>query len=373
MGKPLIALAAVAVLVPGTPAQPPDAIVSWSFDDGVGAFQGPDPASAISTTADANVVRGAEHGAVLECAYTPSPGQLAGVYGPAEADLTAAKSVRFWVRSSEPALVLVAMDEADGSSYHSGFMSLPDTWQEVALGLPEFRLGEDSTDENGRLDPGQVQGVGILDATGFIAQLAEQAPFLLAPELTPRMLWLDDLALSSESVPPRWSETEVDGNRAVRLDSFEVAPLEWMALAGSGLEVSYDPDFKAEGDLSLRLRYDLPAGKIVGLLTSPQGPDLKAMKHLSLALMTETATTLIVTLKERDESEYHLMVDLQPTDGLQSHDLTLAQFTLGDDKTDENGRLDLDQVTELSLADVSAMAGNAVVNTLWVDEVVFAE
>ena len=374
---PLALVAGLAVTAASVAQAPGPALgmeIPWSFDEGVGPFMSADPAVTPTTTEDANVIRGAEQGPAMEYAFTATAGQLAGVFAATGGDLTTMESVRFWLRTGEPAIMLVALNEADGSNYHAGFMSLPDRWQEVALDATEFTLGEDSTDENGRLDPGQIQGLGIIDASGFIAQMALQVPMLMAPELGPRMFWLDDVRLSAEGVPPRWSETQVDGKRAVRLDSFEASPLQWIALAGKGLELDYDPDHKSDGDLSLRLHYDLPPDKIIGIMTSPAGPNLEGMSGLRLWLMSEVEATVIITMKEQDDSEYSQLIELPAGDELQPYEFDLAGFTLGDDSADENGQLDLTQVKELSIADVSVLTGKQVpVNTLWIDDLVFTE
>jgi hypothetical protein len=359
-------------------AQPPgpglSMVAPWTFEEGPGPFGSADPAAAMTTTVDANIVRGAEAGAALEYAFTAAAGQLAGIFGPTEGDLTLLKTVRFYLRSSETGIMLVALNEADGSNYHAAFTSLPDRWQEIALDLSEFALGDDSTDENGRLDPGQIVGLGIVDATGFIAAMAQQMPMLVAPELGRRVFWLDDVSLEADGIPPRWSETQIDGRRAVRLDSFEVSPLQWLALAGQGLTIDYDDEQKAEGDLSLRLQYDLPPGKILGILTAPTGPDLTGLTCLRVWLMSEVEATVIISMKERDGSEYTQFIELAAGDELQPYEFDLASFTLSDDSQDENGRLDLTQVKELSIADVSVLSGKTVpTNTLWLDDLTFIE
>jgi len=361
--------AVVSAQLPG-----PGALASWTFEDGIGEFQSADPDATAKTTQDANVARGEGHGAVLEYSYITEAGKLGGVFGQTQGDMSTARSLRFWLRTSEPAIMLAMFSEADGSAYHAGFVSLPDRWQEIALDVSEFQLGDDSTDENDRLDSEQIAGLGIVDATGFLAQLAESAPFLIPPELGPRMFWLDDVSVSAEPVPPRWTVTQVDGKRAVRLDSFESSPLLWVAIAGQGVTLDYDTDYKVDGDFSLRLQYDLPPNKIVGLMTSLAGVDLTGVKHLRLWLMAEVATSVIVTMKERDESDYSHMLELQPSDTLQLVSIDLSEMTLGDDSTDENGQLDMDQVKELTLADVSMMVGKPVsTNTLWIDDTVFTE
>ena len=117
---------------------PPPPTSSWSFDDGLGSFQSADPAATLTTTDDANLTRGAEHGAVLEYSYTSTPGQLAGVFGGTTANLSAAKAVRFSLRTSDPCIMLVTLNETDGSNYNAGLMSLADRWQEVAQNARQY-------------------------------------------------------------------------------------------------------------------------------------------------------------------------------------------------------------------------------------------
>lgn len=352
----------------------PEDLVLWSFDEGTGAWHSVAPTATLQVTADSNVIRGEEHGAVLEYSYVPETGALAGVFTPTGGNLLTAKSLRFWLRTTHLTLMLAIASEDDGSNYHAGFTSLPDRWQEIALDFSEFQLGEDSSDENNHLDASQIVSIGVIDATGMIAQLAAQVPFLVLPDLRDSVFWLDDVSLSAETVPPRWSATEIDGKRAVRLESFEATPLQWLVMAGKGMDLEYDSEYKAEGEFSLRLHYEVPPGKLIGILTAPKGPDLADMRRLRLWLMSEVACSVIISLNEQDGSNYNHMLDVQPGGQLQPFDLELAAFRLGQDSRDENGRLDLDQLKELVIADVSVLTGKTVpVNTLWVDDLVFTE
>lgn len=360
-----LSMGQVAAPTPGGPAELP-------FHVEVGAWQSADPATAPTVTTDANVVREAGR-AVLEYEYTPALGQFAGLVAPVEAGLPGGKSLRFWLKTTDHALMAAILTEADGSGYVCMMSGLPGGWQEVALDFTEFQLGDDSSDENGQLDPEQVRSMGIADIIGFLEQAVIQEPFLVAPELHSRILWLDDFSVSAESSGPRWQETEVDGKPAVRLDSFERSPLQWFVLAGKGIEVDYDQDHVADGDFSLRITYDLPPGKLVGALTGVAGVPLAGMKRLSLSVMSEVPTMLLVQLKERDESEYNTTFEVEAGNALKPVELELADLKLGDNSTDENGRLDLDQVKELVVVDVSMMTENPVqLNTLWIDDLVFS-
>jgi hypothetical protein len=90
--------------------------------------------------------------------------------------------------------------------------------------------------------------------------------------------------------------------------------------------------------------------------------------------MSEVEATVIISMKERDGSEYTQFIELTAGDELQPYEFDLASFTLSDDSQDENGQLDLTQVKELSIADVSVLSGKTVpTNTLWLDDLTFIE
>ena len=268
----------------------------------------------------------------------------------------------------------MVLAETDGSAYLATFSSLPGTWQEVALGLGDFLLMDSTQDENQKLDPQQVAALGFGDVIFLLDTLAKSMPFIMAPDMGPRMLWLDDVRVSTEPVPPRWEVTQVDGKRAVRLDSFEGAPLQWLTIAGAGVEVSYDREHASDGEFSLRMTYNLPEGKTFGAVTNPADAPLAGMKTLRMSMISEAATTLLLELKERDESKYHASVQLTGGSQFQEVEVPLSDFGLADDSTDENGALDIDRISELLFADVSIVAGTPVTtNTLWMDDILFSE
>jgi arabinogalactan endo-1,4-beta-galactosidase len=67
-----------------------------------------------------------------------------------------------------PFYLFLAASEADGSNYQLLLPVFPqDGLQEVHASLDWFILGEDSQDENEKLDPEQLSQIGILDASSF--------------------------------------------------------------------------------------------------------------------------------------------------------------------------------------------------------------
>ena len=367
----LIAVAGMLALTVVSVAQAP--VAEWSFDEDVAGWDVADPTSQIVSTTDANVTREDGNG-VLELSFTPDTATICAIVCATPAGLTDAKSLQFFARTTDQTVIMVALVEADGSSYNTGFTSLADRWQEVSLDLGEFNLGDDSADENGQLDPGQVNAIMVADAVTMFALLAEKIPFIIAPDMSPRMLWIDDFSIDDQGVDLRWKAFEADGEKGIQVDSFESAPLQWMVLAGKGIEAAYDDELKAEGEFSMRVAYDLPPNKAFAMLTSLAGIPLAGVTGLRMSLLSETETTLLLEIEEFDESKYQAMVPLTAGDDFDIVELALAEFTLGDDSQDENGQLDVTQVKQILIGDISALAQAPVaLNTLWLDDIVFFE
>ena len=368
-------LALLVLTVVATPfalAQAPP-VAEWNFDGGVEGWTSLDPAARVSGTADANIVR-ENGGGCLEFAYTPKTGVISGTVVPVPGGLTGAQGVRFWLQSSEYALATVLLAETDGSAYIATFSSLPGTWQEVALGLSEFQPMDNTQDENGTLDPDQIAAIGFGDVIFMLDAAAKAWPFILAPDLGPRMLWVDDVQVTSEPVPPRWEVAQIDGVRSVRLDSFEAAPLQWLTLAGKGIEVTYDREHKVHGEFSLRATYNIPADKVFGIMTVPAGAPLAGTRSVTLSAMSEKPVTLFMELKERDESKYQATAQVVGSAQFEKLLVPVTDFALAGDSTDENGKLDFDQLKEFLIVDLSAVTGApASPNTLWFDNIRFAE
>lgn len=350
------------------------AVVEWAFEADTGQWQSIDPSAQLTLTREQPAVR-IEGEGVAQYAYEIAVGKMAGLATEVTVDTARAKSIRLWLRSSVPTMCLLSLSEKDGSNYMTAFASLGDVWQDIAVDLSEFKLTDDSQDENGLLDPGQVGGLGIIDASSFLLQMAAQVPFLVPPATGPRKLWLDDVAIDSEGVLPRWEAVEVDGLKGVRLESFEGMPLQWLAISGGAMKLSYDDQVKTHGNLSLKLEYSLPPGKLVGLLTSPGTAPIGNALRLRLSVRSEApSATLMIGLKEDDGSQYSYMLPVAAGQEMKAVDLPLTEFKLGDDSSDEDGKLTLAEVNEFQISDLSGLIGQETAqNTLWLDDILFLE
>ncbi len=120
-----------------------------------------------------------------------------------------------------------------------------------------------------------------------------------------------------------------------------------------------------EGRGALALSYTLEPGK-APYTVRMSGP----INRLSLWIRTlNRPADVIVGVQERDDSDYNTMLHIEPDEGWRHLDFDLAQLTLGDDSTDENGRLDFHQIRSVIVADAAGFMGGEGENVLLMDEV----
>ncbi len=111
--------------------------------------------------------------------------------------------------------LVLTIEESDGSRYS---LSVPvggvQSWQRLIINYTQLRLGDDSQDENGQLDPDQVKSLGLVDLSA-----------LTTLQETQNTLWLDDviavkdveaLAAKDEDNGPAPSEVEERTPEATR-------------------------------------------------------------------------------------------------------------------------------------------------------------
>jgi hypothetical protein len=85
-------------------------------------------------------------------------------------DLAKAKSLDLWVKTSSDGTYLINLEEKDGSRYdHVLTLSAAEGWKRVTAAWTDFKLADDSRDENDRFDPDQVKQILVADATSLFA------------------------------------------------------------------------------------------------------------------------------------------------------------------------------------------------------------
>lgn len=355
-------------------------LLACHFDGETEGWVSVDQVSVVAVATREEYVRAG--GGSLEFTYIlPRPEQvqqgkaLPALLAPLNADLKAARSLRFWLRTDQPAAMVVLLSEADGSHYDAALYSPADTWQQVALSLDRFTLGDDSTDENDRLDPDQIRSVGFIDASFFLSSLNRQP---VAQE--DRQFWLDEFEVLSEEVPSAYG-LDRENPLPIVLDDFESGFLPWLPILG---DLSLDEDHPAtpeptEASLppnqhSMLWEHEGPAGQMVGLIRPFHLLPLQGFTQLRLWVKSSVATTLALSFEEvadgtGDKSSYYHPFPVQAGEW-QEIILPLKGFTRDEGKRDDNHQLDLNEVETMFLLDAGAILGQTPSASIWIDGIV---
>jgi len=310
--------------------------------------------------------------------YDVAPGAIRLVAIQRALDLKEMKSLHLWVKCSNATVVLVGVTEKGGANYQEFLYCPQGTWQEVAINLDELTLDDPAKDSNKKLDLDQIESLQIADLSSFLVTLL--------PELKgARVMWLDDVEFSSKPVARSTGATKNAAGKPVHLvDNFETPAIRWAPLS---FELAAQPKIGAfdstlaidpsappgGGKQSLKATYARQAMKVNVLLRGVEKVDLQQATALNLWLKTSRDGTFIVSVKEKDESDYRHIIELKAGDGWKEFTYALSSFTLGDDSQDENNKLDPDQIKEITISDITPLLGGGAGgdNDLWVDEVQF--
>lgn len=292
-------------------------------------------------------------------------------------DLSGMKSMKLWVKCTHSTAVIIGLNETGGATYQAAAHCPAGAWQEISVNLDELTLEDPAKDTNGKLDLDQIASVTVLDVSSFLVN------FL--PDIKgTRTLWLDDIGFSSKAVTPSTGAAQVTKIVPIHLvDNFETPVIRWIPLS---LELAETPRFNIF-DGAVRVDKDVPPGcgaqslkfsyprkgkKFHGIMRNLDKIDLAKAATLDLWMKSSHDGTYYVTIEEKDGSRYNRKVDLLLGDW-KFFSWKLGDFTLADDSQDENGKLDPDQIKQVTIVDVTTMAGGgeAAEAHLWIDQVLF--
>jgi hypothetical protein len=377
----LVLLSAAGWLAAGS-AQAQDAPRQrYDFEDGAQGFSavsfkdgqfGADAGATVTVAKDlVKVGQGA-----LSYAFKAAPGSMHALT--AEAKLPQpAEAMSLWVRSANRTSVFGSISESDGSSYELPFYVPANEWIQVSANLDEFRMGNDSTDENNKLDAAQVNNVTVVD----IANLLINAPGDVGAGFAgARQIWLDDLQFTKERVAVTAGPVTVGTQKAVLLSNFETGVIDWLpvrvSIANSAPSFDIFPEAVTlrtlpeaagpgagksplePGGKGLRASYKRGAQEVFGFVRAFEHQPLPASAdRLHLSMNASQKSLFLIQVKEKDDSEYNYVVMPDDSVGWRTLDLPLSSLTLGDSSKDENNRLDPEQLKEVSVMDASAFGG----------------
>jgi hypothetical protein len=136
--------------------------------------------------------------------------------------------------------------------------------------------------------------------------------------------------------------------------TFETDPAEWMGLGTTAMvSLTHDADHVKEGKGALQFDYAANKGELNALLLPIPDGTLTKMKSLHFWIRADYPTVFAVSLQEKDAGRYSAVFSA-PGKTWQEVQLEPADFVLGEeanDPKDPDGKLDLDQVNSIAIAD----------------------
>lgn len=376
-----------------------DGVRDWTpFKIGGAAGFGPDLEAKVDVTSIAGQVKSGKN--ALSYIYDVQPKSIGMLALQRPLDLSGMKSVRFAIRCDAATVVAFGLRESGGARYSSYFYCPAKKWQNISFDLSEMKQDDESKDDNDRLDVDKISQAFIVDAAGFFAgQFSRQTGA--------HQMWLDDIEYSSQPVAPiRAASTHGAGTLSV--DDFESGAMRWLPLllqidgglkieivdSAMTLEKGTAPGdvVKDGGKQELKIPYNRRPGTAAVWLRNLQSLDKKSLKQatvLGAALKVSKSGIYMLSLKEKDGSRYQQIIELKAADDWKNFVWLLSGFKVADDSSDENGKLDMAQVEELGIGDLTALLPQAVpakkadvpaedvvvpaedVVTLWIDDVRF--
>ncbi len=171
--------------------------------------------------------------------------------------------------------------------------------------------------------------------------------------------------------------------KTVKVDDFEDATMNWMAFRFGPNPNDFGPDMEAKvgvtdkanqiktGKGSLYYIYNVAPGS-VSLLAMTRPLELAGVQSLRFWLKCDSPSIMGLALREQNGARYQTSFYCPPNQW-QPIAVDLSELTLAEDSPDPNGRLDLDQIQGMYLADASGYLVQALgmqqgARVLWMDD-----
>lgn len=300
----------------------------------------------------------------LSLTYAIGAGQMAGATLPVtEGALTKLGSIHFWIKTAHNMPVGVALQEKGGGQY-VGMISVPkDKWQEVELGVQDFVPSDNAgtpPDPNGKLDLDHVESITVIDVSQFLAQVPNIAG-LLGLQNGERSLLLSDVQLLTKPVPDTNTATDTE----YLFDNFLRPEPAWTILNATGAILEAAPMYTR----ALRLDYNLTSEQACAAAKRVKVGSLTGKKTLNLHLASSHPCQLLVQLEERAGGKYNAVLPIPGGPDPIDRTIDITAMTPDEQTKDPNGKLDLDQVQQLTIVDLTAVTQAPGANVLWIGKV----
>jgi hypothetical protein len=333
-------------------------IVGWDFEQGMGQWQSPDPLTKITLAVGPKEANSGSSALYVKFPRIQKPDEMQTRQMPGAvmmqlpaAPAPAPTCLEFAVRAKLLTPLMIILSRNDGVSYTRPVMVVPGPYRHVKLYLTEFLPDEKAKPPVRPIDGGQIQGIGFLDGSAFVTMFATAAaqngPIRVPmPQQGDNELWFDDIKLTDET-PPAQLPPMIDG-------AAEVA--KFVAVMNVDGTFSREPAGLG-GKPCWLMNYQLAEHEVAAIWGGVPIGMLPGTAGLHVMLSATAPTTLILQVKERSNAEYNTMLALQPGQTL-DRVVPWSEFKLGDNQQDPDGKLDLDDIKEVALIDISAALPN---------------
>lgn len=277
----------------------------------------------------------------LEFSWEATEGRLAIVKVEPIAFDERPRSLRLSVKLSEGGPVMYGVREAGGAEYQGYLHSPGGVWHDVAVSLNELMLSETCEGEDARLNVREIVGITVAD----LSNISGEAGKSLGIKQGRQQMWLDNVELSTRLAPSRSSRGPADEliiDDFARPRALDDAVIRALAIGGPRLSLTDGPG--GDNPSALRVEYHRDGYPWAGFVAAVGHLDLTERSRICLNVRADNAAPLQVVLEERDGSKYVARHRLDPSKGWYTIKLPFEKFELDRQTTDENDRLDLDQL-----------------------------
>lgn len=303
----------------------------------------------------------------LKLEYSIAPGEITVASLPvADGALKTMQSMRFWVRADHNGAVVFTVQEKEGGRYNAMFFAPKDAWQQVELSMRDFTLSTDPgapADPDGKLDPEKINSIAFTDLEQLLAQNPQVATGLGIVK-GDHSLYLSEFEASSGALPDAFSAKPGE----YRLDTYGRPQCSWVGIGGGTFsQISGDP----LGEKGIKVDYHVGPTHLMGALKFIQRRALVGTKYLNLHLASAKACTLILQVEEEGGGKYNTVIELPGGSTAKDQLFAFSDLKASEDSHDTNAKLDLDQVKQIILIDVSGFVKSAEQdNTVWIGSIV---
>jgi hypothetical protein len=343
-------------------AQTPAPLLHQTFEEDAGGWQPiPGTTAKVAVTHEAANVK--EGKGALQFDYTVEKGGITAMLLPTpNALLAKMKSLRFWVKSGQATSLIVSLQEKDGGRYNAAFSVPKDTWQQVELAPSDFTLSvgkDDPKDPDNKLDLDQVEGIVVADFAQILQAAGSEAAAMFQIQTGPRTLYLDDLTVGAEPLP----NAAASATNAAILDAFAHPQPDWIALGATTTGIATGKPLDGRG---LKSDYRQAPRKLVGWVHAVPVGKLTNAGQIAVTVASDKPAQLLLQVEEVGGGKYNATFEVPGGSTAKEYVLPFADFKPAEDSDDPDGRLDLDQVHQIVILDLSGAIGQAdQPNTLW--------